>query len=73
VLASPAPDGLNRVAADLGFSGQALAPLYEVFSGYSIPFLANENVSKAAAVVFGTLVVFGVAWALARIQRKAAA
>ena len=72
-LASGHPDGLNRVAADLGFDGRALGPVYEIFSGYAIPFLSNEVVSKIVAVGLGTLIVFGVALVAARMQRKATA
>lgn len=67
-LASGDPDGLNRVAADLGFEGRALAPLYELFSGYAIPFIADETLSKIVAVGLGTLIVFGVALLAARAQ-----
>lgn len=72
-LASGDPDGLNRVASDLGFDGRALGPAYEIFSGYATPFLSNEVVSKIVAVGLGTLIVFGVAFVAARMQRKATA
>jgi len=72
-LASGQPDGLNRVAADLGFDGRALGPVYEIFSGYAIPFLGSAVVSKIVAVGLGTLIVFGVAFVAARMQRKATA
>jgi cobalt/nickel transport system permease protein len=66
------PDGLNRVAADLGFDGRALGPVYEILSGYSIPFLQDANLSRILAVVIGTLIVFGAAFLLARAQGKKA-
>jgi hypothetical protein len=71
-LASGAPDGLNRVAADLGFDTRALNPVYEVFSGYALPFVNNPNVSKIVAVGLGTLIVFGIAFVAARLQRNKA-
>ena len=71
-LASGDPDGLNRVAADLGFDGRALGPLYEVFSGYGLPFMGNPNLSKMAAVGIGTLIVFSLAFLAARWQRRRA-
>jgi len=71
--ASPSPDGLERVAADSGFLDRALDPLVRLLPNYTLPFVGNELVSGILAVVFGTLVVFGLAWALARMQRKAAA
>ena len=71
-LASGAPDGLNRVAGDLGFDTRALNPVYEVFSGYALPFVNNPNVSKIVAVGLGTLIVFGIAFVAARLQRDKA-
>jgi cobalt/nickel transport system permease protein len=71
-LASGDPDGLNRVAADLGFASRALNPFYEIFSGYAIPFIGDENLSKLVAVGVGTLIVFGVAFLAARAQRRRA-
>jgi cobalt/nickel transport system permease protein len=72
-LASGAPDGLERVAADLGFIGAARGPLFELLSDYTIPYIGNEVVSGILAVGAGTLLVFGAAMVLARIQRRAAA
>jgi cobalt/nickel transport system permease protein len=55
-LASADPDGLNRVAMDLGFITNAQSgsgPL----AGYTVPFLALASLSKIAAGVIGVLVV----------------
>ena len=55
-LASADPDGLNRVAIDLGFisSEQSGAgPL----AGYTIPFLASQNQGKIVAGIIGVIVV----------------
>jgi cobalt/nickel transport system permease protein len=70
-LASPNPDGLERVAEDTGFIGAALEPLYTILPDYTLPFVSNPVLSGLLAVVVGTLVVFGVAWAVARWQRRA--
>lgn len=72
-LASPHPDGLNRVAEDLGFGRRALRPAFELLSGYAVPLIHNETLSKVLAVAVGTLFVFGVALQVARLQRKATA
>jgi cobalt/nickel transport system permease protein len=73
-LASGDPDGLNRVAGNLGFDSRALDPIYETFlSGYAASFVGNETFSKIVAVGLGTLIVFGVAFLDARFQRKASA
>lgn len=55
-LASVNPDGLNRVAADLGFIHTAQArsgPL----AGYVVPFLQSVSLSKVAAGAIGIAVV----------------
>ncbi len=57
-MASIHPDGLNRVAENLGFIQTAKAgsgPL----AGYSVPFFANASLSKIAAGILGALVVLG--------------
>ncbi len=71
--ASPDPDGLERVASDIGFLDKALAPVYNLLPDYTLPFIANELLSGILAVVGGTLIVFGLAWWVARSQHKAAA
>jgi len=55
-LASTDPDGLNRVATDLGFinaTQTGSGPL----AGYMVPFFANVSASKITAGVIGALVV----------------
>ncbi len=55
-LASADPDGLNRVAMDLGFIANAQSgsgPL----AGYTVPFLGIASLSKITAGVIGVLVV----------------
>jgi cobalt/nickel transport system permease protein len=60
-IASPNPDGLERVAIDHGFMGQALEPAFKLLPDYQLPFLASPVASGVAAVVLGVLVVFVVA------------
>jgi cobalt/nickel transport system permease protein len=72
-LASGDPDGLYRVAADLGFDARALSPVFEVFAGYTIPVVGDEALSKITAVAVGTLIVFGLVLLIGRWQRRAAA
>ncbi|MCC7359956.1 MAG: energy-coupling factor ABC transporter permease [Anaerolineales bacterium] len=71
--ASPHPDGLERVAADHGFLERALGPVYHLLPNYTIPFISNPLISGIVAVVVGTLLVFGLAVAIARMQRRAQA
>ena len=72
-LASGDPDGLYRVAADLGFDARALSPVFEVFAGYTIPVVGDQALSKMTAVAVGTLIVFGLVLLIGRWQRRAAA
>jgi cobalt/nickel transport system permease protein len=70
--ASPDPDGLERVAKDAGFLNLALDPFYNILPDYTIPFINDPVVSGIVAVVLGTLIVFAIAFGLARLQKKSA-
>lgn len=71
--ASGSPDGLERVAEDTGFIGTALDPFYNILPDYTIPFIGNETLSGIAAVVLGTLLVFGLALLIGRTVRAQSA
>lgn len=68
-LASVNPDGLNRVAMDLGFiqtAQTATGPL----AGYNLPFLDKTPLSRIIAGAIGVLVVLGLAFLAGRTLRK---
>ena len=70
-LASADPDGLERVAIDLGFIGTAQSAPYEIIPDYTIPFLGETSLSTIVAGVIGVVVVLGVAFLTGRsMQRK---
>lgn len=69
-LASGNPDGLERVAIDLGFINRGAAAPYEILPGYSVPFLGQTGLSTIAAGLTGALVVAAVVVALGRILRR---
>jgi len=75
-LASPHPDGLERVAEDKGFIERARDAPYEIIPDYLFPGMANENAATILAGIMGTLIVFGLtyglAWALRRRSEQAA-
>jgi hypothetical protein len=75
-LASPHPDGLERVAEDQGFLDRAREAPYEIIPDYVFPGIENEAVATILAGLVGTLVVFGLgaglAWALRRRSGSAA-
>jgi cobalt/nickel transport system permease protein len=69
-LASQSPDGLEFVAERQEFLDRALEPLYELLPDYSVPFVLDEDLTTILAVVAGTFIVFGVAWAIGRTTAR---
>jgi cobalt/nickel transport system permease protein len=69
-LASPHPDGLERVAEDLGFIANAEDARYEIIPDYLLPGIPNETLATIAAGLVGTLIVAGVAFGVARLRRQ---
>jgi cobalt/nickel transport system permease protein len=73
-LASPDPDGLERIAEDYGFLGQAIQAFYSILPDYTIPGI-DGNLSTILAGLIGVAIVFGimvlVGRALARRDRTA--
>ncbi len=65
-LASSHPDGLEFIAGQRGFLGLALDAPYEVLPDYTVPLLQNPVLTTIAAVMLGTLIVFGISWLVGR-------
>ncbi len=74
-LASPSPDGLERVAEDHGFAGRARTWLTTLFPDYTIPGLSHPALATALAGIAGTLLTLAAGWGLAALlnRRKQAA
>jgi hypothetical protein len=74
-LASPHPDGLERVADDKGFLDQAQDAPYQVIPDYAFPGIENEAMATIVAGLVGTALLFGLgyglAWALRRRSERA--
>jgi cobalt/nickel transport system permease protein len=68
---SPAPDGLERVAADQGFMTAAQEPLVRIFPDYTIPLLGDGPLAGVLAVVFGAALAFGLIYVIARLIYRA--
>ena len=68
-LASGDPDGLNRVAENLGFAEREQPAPYEILPGYEVPFLTG-NASTVVAGLVGVLVVFVMIWLLGRFLAR---
>lgn len=56
-LASADPDGLERVAGDLGFLGNGASAPYQLIPDYTLPFLGQTPISTLLAGVIGLAVV----------------
>lgn len=76
-LASPDPDGLERVATDQGFAHREAPswaeklPFAEWFAGYELRGLSDPAAAKIAAGIAGTLAVFGLAWGAGAVLARA--
>jgi hypothetical protein len=71
-MASPHPDGLERVAEDKGFIETAQDAPYEIIPDYVLPGISNEALATVAAGIVGTLIVAGIAFGVARLNRRVA-
>ena len=69
-FASANPDGLERVATDMGFINSGQPAPYEILPDYTIPFLGETPLSTILAGVAGALVVLGTAYAAGRALQK---
>lgn len=71
-LASPWPDGLERVAEDFGFMEKAREPLFEIIPDYVFPGIGHEALATIAAGIVGTAITLGLGFGLARLMRQKA-
>jgi cobalt/nickel transport system permease protein len=69
-LASAHPDGLEWVAEQKGFLETAQDAPYQIIPDYVLPGVSNEAVATILAGIVGTLIVFGVAVAVAYARRR---
>lgn len=69
-MASANPDGLERVAEDIGFLDLGLDAPFEILPDYTIPFLGDAGLSTILAGILGAVIVFGVLFLVGRNLRK---
>jgi cobalt/nickel transport system permease protein len=69
-LASPSPDGLLRVAQQLGFDAQARAPAYGLLSDYALPGVRSPALATVLAVGLGALLLAGAGWLASRARLR---
>jgi len=72
-LASSHPDGLERVAEEQGFMDRDRGAFYQIIPDYLFPGIGSEQLATILAGLVGTLIVFGLAYGLARLLRRRAA
>jgi PDGLE domain len=63
-LASPAPDGLERVAEDAGFQATAQDAPYSILPDYTVPGVEDGTLTTILAGLLGVAIVFGIMWGL---------
>ena len=72
-LAAADPDGLERVAIDLGFIESSAEAPYRILPDYTIPILGETPASTILAGAVGLVAVIGLTALLVRLLRKQAA
>lgn len=66
-FASPWPDGLEKMAATLGFESHALPPpVFSPLADYRAPGIGSTAMATVMAGAIGSVVVFALSWILAR-------
>jgi len=69
-LASANPDGLERVARDMGFLHLGQSASYKILPNYTIPFLGGTALSTIVAGAVGALVVLGLMIVIGGMLRR---
>ena len=69
-LASTHPDGLEWVAEQRGFLDAAQGPVFSIIPDYVLPGVSNQALATILAGLIGTLIVAGVALAVAYTRRS---
>lgn len=71
-LASAHPDGLEWVAEQNGFLESAKDAFYNLMPDYVFPGIADPNLATIIAGILGAVIVFGVAFGVATVEKKTA-
>ena len=69
-FASASPDGLERVAEDLGFINIAQSAPYQVIPDYTIPYLGATPISTIIAGAIGVIVVLAIVFIVGRSMQS---
>ncbi len=71
-LASAHPDGLEWVAEQNGFLESAKDAFYNIMPDYVFPGISDPNLATIIAGILGAVIVFGVAFGVATVEKKTA-
>jgi hypothetical protein len=69
-LTSSAPDGLESVAAKLGFAGRATTAGAGPLAGYRFPLAGSRLAQSIAAALLGAAVCFLAAWVVGKFSAR---
>jgi cobalt/nickel transport system permease protein len=69
-FASADPDGLERVAQDMGFLHLGQSAPYQILPDYTVPFLGETALSTILAGLVGALVALGLMIVIGQTLRK---
>jgi cobalt/nickel transport protein len=72
IFASSSPDGLEKVAENLGFleKGEGTPVVKSPVPNYAMPGVKNEKIATSVGGILGTLFVFGFGYGLAFIIKR---
>jgi hypothetical protein len=70
MLASPHPDGLERVAADQGFRETEQPVLRAPLADYLLPGIRSARAATGLAGFIGTLTLLAVGWLVGRLAAR---
>ncbi len=71
-LASPWPDGLERVAENFGFMEKAREPFFQIIPDYLFPGVGNEALATILAGIVGTAITLALGYGLAMLVKERA-
>lgn len=70
-IASSHPDGLEWVAEQKGFLEAAKDSVYTIIPDYTMPGISSNTLATIIAGVIGVIVVFGISFAIAQVEKRA--
>lgn len=69
-VTSSSPDGLERVAAKLGFAGRERPAVHSPMAEYQLTLLGSPAAGRIAAALLGAALCFAAAWGVGRLAAR---